>query len=354
MPGIYIGSTAGYAGKNSLALALGSAFLKEGKDVALMKPLATMPMRVGEFDADEDIAFLEETLGISQDPKLSAPIPMTRDFRVKALSGGDMGVLAKIKAAYDELSKGKDLTIVRGSSSFLTYGKAFGASGVAVAKELGLKVILVCRYDHKVDYDYILAVKEAMGDQLLGVVLNDVPQHYMDEQQELVEPFLIRHGVKVLGVIPNDPVLSSISVGRLAEQLPGKIIASQRHTDQRVESFLIGTMQVENFLTHFKKRRNCAMITGGDRSDLHLVALEGKASCLVLTGNLYPNDIILTRAEVEGIPVILTRGDTWTVAKQMESLLKQLKFRDPFKVNHCIKLVASTLDTQEIRQQLGF
>ena len=51
-----------------------------------------------------------------------------------------------------------------------------------------------------------------------------------------------------------------------------------------VENFLIGTMQVENFLTHFKKHRNSAVIVGGDRSDVQLVALEGDCPCLILTG----------------------------------------------------------------------
>ena len=83
-----------------------------------------------------------------------------------------------------------------------------------------------------------------------------------------------------------------------------------------VENFLIGTMQVENFMTHFRKHKNSAVIVGGDRSDVQLVALEGNCPCLVLTGNLYPNDIILTRSEVLSIPIVVVRDDTFTVAPQ--------------------------------------
>jgi hypothetical protein len=72
-----------------------------------------------------------------------------------------------------------------------------------------------------------------------------------------------------------------------------------------------------------------------------------------LTGNLYPNDIILTRSEVLGVPIMVVRDDTYTVAKKMETILESSKLRDPKKISHGIQLVNSILDYDRINAALG-
>ena len=160
-------------------------------------------------------------------------------------------------------------------------------------------------------------------------------------------------GVDVLGVIASDPIMSAIKVSDLAERLGGKIISAHHKADRVVENFLIGTMQVENFLTHFMRHKNSAIIVGGDRSDVQLVALEGSCPCLILTGNLYPNDIILTRSEVLQTPIIMVREDTFSVAKKMENILSRHKLRDMIKVNHGVQLVGAALNFELLKDKLG-
>ena len=83
--------------------------------------------------------------------------------------------------------------------------------------------------------------------------------------------------------------------------------------DRLVLNFLIGTMQVENFLTFFKRQKDVAVLCGGDRADLQLVALEGGCAALILTGNLYPNDMealfeeFKRQAEAKGTKVHLAK-----------------------------------------------
>ena len=58
-----------------------------------------------------------------------------------------------------------------------------------------------------------------------------------------------------------------------------------------------------------------ALITGGDRSDIHLVALETATRCLILTGNLRPMPEVVRRAEELGVPVLLVRQNTLEVVE---------------------------------------
>ena len=352
MIGIYIGSTTGYAGKNMIALSLGMKFQKEGRNVGYMKPVGAVPGKTGEKIGDEDAFFLQEILGLDEDPTLVTPVVITHDFKIKALAGECGAPMIEIKDAYEKLSAGKDVMVLGGSGSFLHSGKYCGVDGPTMVKTLGLKTILIDRYNKELNYDYLISAKEQLGDSLLGVIFNDIPAHVMDEVQNVIVPFLKNNGVKVLGIIPPDPIMKGITVRDLSDRLGGKIISVNSKSDKIVENFLIGTMQVENFMTHFKKHKNAAIIVGGDRSDVQLVALEGGAPCLILTGNLYPNDIILTRSEVLGVPIIVVRDDTYTVAKKMEDIQISHKLRDIVKINQATQIINSSVDFPAIKEAL--
>ena len=352
MAGLYIGSTGGFAGKNMIALSLGLKLQKDGHRIGYMKPVGAVPSKTGERSGDDDAFFLQGVLGLEGDPELVTPVLVTQDFKVKAFAGDCPGLIDTIKQAYATLSKDREVMIVGGSGSFLFSGKYCGVDGANVSAALDLKVLLIDRYHTDLNYDYLLRAREVLGDRLIGAVLNDIPEAAANDVQSIMVPLLERHGIAVLGMIPRDPLMSAIKVGDLAERLGGKIISVHNKSERVVENFLIGTMQVENFMTHFRRQKNSAIIVGGDRSDVQLVALEGKCPCLVLTGNLYPNDIILTRSEVLEIPIIVVRDDTYTVAKKMETILSSIKLRDIVKIKHGAQLVNSSVDMNAIKESL--
>jgi BioD-like phosphotransacetylase family protein len=224
---------------------------------------------------------------------------------------------------------------------------------ITLVKRLKLPAVVIDRFRKELAYDMLAVLKESLGDLLAGVILNDIPAEFMDELEALILPFFASRGIGVLGVIPRTAGLGAVTVADLCARLGGKIVSAHAGTERAVDTFLIGTMQVENFLTHFRRRRNAAVIVGGDRSDIQLVALEGDCPCLVLTGNLFPNDIILTRAEVLGTPIVMVREDTYSVARKMEDSLARHKLRGAAKLELGTKLVAEHLDFAQIKRALG-
>jgi uncharacterized protein len=352
MVGIYVGATSGYSGKNMIAMGIGLKLQKEGYRVGYMKPVGALPQEKNGVLGDADAFFVQDILGLSEDPTLVTPVVVDQDFKIKAFTGKSEDLMPRIKSAYEQISKDKDITIVAGSGSMYS-GKYCGVDGVSVVKALGIKSMIIDRYVKELNYDYLIAMKELLGDQLLGVLLNDIPPVFKEELDSLLHPFMESKGIKVLGKIPSDPLMGAIKVADLADRLGGKIITAQDKSERVVENFLIGTMQVENFMTHFRKSKKSAIIVGGDRSDVQLVALEGQCQCLVLTGNLYPNDIIMTRAEVLEVPIVVVRDDTFTVAKKMEAILSRHKLRDVIKIQHGSQLVSSIIDFQYMKEKLG-
>ncbi|MBU1247231.1 MAG: phosphotransacetylase family protein [Proteobacteria bacterium] len=352
MPGLYIGATSGYSGKNMVVIGLGLKLKEAGLNVGYMKPVGALPLEKDGKLGDEDAFFVQSVLGLESDAEDVTPVVVTHDFKVAAFSKACDGHLPRIVESYKKLEAGRDLMLLAGSGSMYS-GKYCGVDGITVVRELGVKAVVIDRFQKDLKYDYLVVMKEALGDQLAGVILNDIPPAFMEEVQSQIAPFLESRGVKVVGIIPSDTTMGTITVTDLADRLGGKIVSAHANADRIVERFLIGTMQVENFMTHFRKHKNSAVIVGGDRSDVQLVALEGDCPCLILTGNLYPNDIILTRSEVLKTPIIIAREDTFTVAKKMEATLSRHKLRETIKIEQGAKLIAQHLDVEYLKGELG-
>lgn len=350
--GLYIAATTQYAGKNMLSIGLGLRLQKEDINLGYMKPVGAMPPEDSDLTVDEDASFVQEVLGLDQPADLVSPVLINQDFKMRAFAGQEKDAMPDIAAAYAKLSQGRDLMLVCGTKHCLA-GKYCNLDGVHVAKALKLKTVVVDRLQNEVNYDELMCLKELLGEGMIGVVINDVPFSFMSEIDSVIKPFLERNGIQILGVIPRDPLMGSIRAHELAVGLGGRLVASQGRADGMVENFLIGTMQVENFMTYFRRNPNAAVIVGGDRADVQLVAIEGNCPCLVLTGNLYPNDIILSRADSLGVPIVMVRQDTYSIAKKMESLLNRHKMRDVMKVRQGVELINSSLDFTAIRSALG-
>jgi BioD-like phosphotransacetylase family protein len=331
---------------------LGLKFQKDGLNVGYIKPVGAMPVEKNGKLGDDDAFFVQDVLGLTEDPSLVTPVLVTADFKTRAFAGLTSDLMGEIKRSFETVSKGKDVTIVAGSGSMYS-GKYCNVDAVEVVRILGIQALVIDRFTKELNYDYLIVLKDALGDQLIGTILNDIPLDYMEELKNQVVPLLERSGVKVLGVIPRDPLLGAIQVAELAKRLGGRIVAAQHKTDRLVGNFLIGSMQVENFMTHFRKNKNTAIIMGGDRSDVQLVALEGECPCLVLTGNIYPNDIILTRAEVKEVPLIVVRDDTYSMSKKMNFILSHLKLRDMVKIQQGAQVVANNVDIAYIKEKIG-
>ena len=349
---LYIGSTAGYSGKNLVTMGIGARLKRDGLRIGYFKPLGTHPARVGDTITDEGARYIYEVLKLDDPLELICPVVMTHDLQMTGYGRDIPGLEAKIVKAYRRLSEGKDVMLVGGAGNVYT-GAFLGVSQVKLIKKLGWNVLLIDKYEGEFCLDCILAARDALGKRLIGVVLNAVTLEYRRDVEELVMTFLRRKGIEVFGALPQDDVLAAIKVEDIAEGLSAKILCAHDKLDGLVKNFLIGGMQVDKFMEYHRKAPHNAVIVGGDRSDVQMVALEGSTECLILTGDLYPNDLILARAEERGVPVMIVRDDTYSVAQKIQRLGSRLRLKEPEKVTRAIKAVDTHLDFGLLYRQLG-
>ena len=205
---------------------------------------------------------------------------------------------------------------------------SFVAAFLAVVVAAGvLTAELTVLSAHDIVTGHILAVKEQIKDRLKGVIFNRVPESKLDYANKLVKPFMESHGINVYGIIRNDPVLGAVPIADLVEELGGTVLIGEDKTDELVERFMIGAMNVSSALKHFRKARNKAVITGGDRADIQLAALETPTKTLILTGGMYPGSSVISAAQSKNVPIMVVADDTMTVVSKMDSAVSKVSVR---------------------------
>jgi hypothetical protein len=120
-----------------------------------------------------------------------------------------------------------------------------------------------------------------------------------------------------------------------------------------VETLKIGAMNVNSALKYFRKGRNMAVVTGGDRTDIQMAALETSTHCLILTGQLPPQPFILSRAEELEIPVLSVDLDTLTTVEIVDNAFGQVRLHEPIKVQCIRQMMDRHFDIDRLMSQLG-
>jgi BioD-like phosphotransacetylase family protein len=352
MVSLYIGSTKGYSGKNLTVMGIGQRFLKDGLNVGYFKPFGRLPIKVKGILTDKDAWFIHRVLMLNDPVENLCPVVMTHDMMVEGCSAEIPGLEEKILKALEAVSKEKDVVVIGGAGR-LESGKFFNISGYDLIEKLNAGVLLVDFYDREFYLDAVMDARKRLGERLLGVILNGVQAGHIEKLQDLIVPFLQRKGIPVFGILPYDAVLGSVMIADIVEALAGDVLCCRNKLDGLIEHFLIGGMQVDRALEYIRKTRNNAVIVGGDRADIHLAAIEATTQCLILTGNLYPNEIVTSRAEMRGIPIVVVRGDTYSVAKRVEELSRKLRLREKEKVYCGIRLIEEKVEFKGLYEALG-
>jgi BioD-like phosphotransacetylase family protein len=162
-------------------------------------------------------------------------------------------------------------------------------------------------------------------------------------------PFLDSRGIETVGAIPHDETLGGVTVDELASNIGAQNLTPEVDGDIRIERFSVGAMGSEAALKQFRRLRNGAVITGGDRSDIQSTALQASGvSCLILTGGFRPSNTILGTATEQEVPVLLVQSDTRTTVDRTEAHIRSGRTQRPATVERMGDLLAESVDTDTL------
>ena len=351
---IYVTSTQAYSGKSALCVGLLRRFQRDGYKVGYMKPVSTSARVVcGDQIMDEDSHFVKEAFSLPDAVEDMAPVLLHDRQVAEVLDGHKQDYATRVKAAYEQIAKGRDIVVLEGGAS-LREGWIVELAPPHVSTLLEAPEIIVVPYVHDLQVvDDLITARVRLGKTLIGGVVNSVPVHRLDLVKQKIKPYVEQHRVPILAVLPKEHVLLSASVAELRDGLCGEVLCANEHLDGLVENVVIGAMNVDSALTYFRRKANKAVITGGDRSDILLAALETSTTCLVLTGNLRPSPMIIGRAEEKGVPILMTYHDTFTVVEMIEGFFGKTRFHQQNKIDRLDAMLEQNLDFATLYGALG-
>ncbi|MGL5882315.1 MAG: phosphotransacetylase family protein [Synechococcus elongatus] len=354
-PYLLLGSTEAYSGKSALTLGIAQYFQQQGLRIAYGKPLGTCfedsSVKPGAVLIDEDVRFIAETLNLSEDQRYPTLVMLDPTSVQRRLAQTDSTDYLTQLQQYRDRPPG-DIALIEGAGR-LVDGQVFSLDLPAVAAALDAPVLLANRWSETGSVDSLLAAQQSLGDRLLGVVLNAVPRSELDHVRETLVPFLEARGIPVLGLLPQSALLRSVSVTELVSRLNAEVLCCRDRLDLMVESLTIGAMNVNSAMEYFRKGRNMAVVTGGDRADIQLAALETSTQCLILTGRVAPLPQIISRAEEMEIPILSVQLDTLTTVEIIDQAFGQVRLHEVVKAQYVSRLVREALDFPRLQSLLG-
>jgi BioD-like phosphotransacetylase family protein len=325
MKALYVTSWEGAMGKTTLCVGLGKSLEKDEQKVGYLRSAASEA-------SPEDAQFIKEVLALEEPPEaLSIP-----------------GSASDLKKAFDEITKGKDIVLVEGQGG-IGAGETVRAEKDA-AKALDAKVILILRCLKDPSWTKVIPVAQELGDSLLGIVINQVPQDKLESVKSEASSALGEQGLKLLGVLPEDRRLLGISMTELVKQLEATVMCCESSTDKLVENVMVGAMTPDSGADYFGRKDDKLVIAHGDRADLQTAALNTSTNGIVLTGGVGPVPKVRYLAEEKAVPILMTTQDTLPTLDRVIEAIEKAKFRQPAKADRAASIVAKHLDIEAVLQ----
>lgn len=343
----YLSSLSGRAGKSFLSIGFIQKLKKEGKKFAYFKPIG-VPIAAFTNKADPDVGFILNTVYKTKHPyDQISPVSVPDAYYVDLVdSSKKEEYLQKIKTAYDNISKDVDYVVIEGNPNIRKFVRV-GIDDVSIAQALGIKDLIYVSIESSDrcidDFFFTKNYFEFRSMGMLGILFNKIEFEYIPRIKELSEDHITKYKIPVVGIIEKSVELFSPRVNELMEQIGGELINDQAAAGlgNLVETYLIGAMNADGALKYLRQVKKAAFITGGDRTDLAMVALDQDVSTLILTGFIQPDMGVITAANKKGIPIILSPSDTYTTMRNLERLKPGIQEDEIAKV---LELIEKEID----------
>lgn len=340
---VIIASLRKNAGKTTVMVGMAKAL---NKKIGYLKPFGDRLIYNKKRLWDYDSALIANTFALSENPE---DMSIGFDHSKLRYMYDEKVTREKVLDLAANMAQGKDLLFVEGGRD-LAYGISVYLDAVSLARYLGGNLVIVISGDENTVFDDITYVKKNMdlsGINFKGIIINKVQN--MDDFKETYLPQIQKIGVPVRGVIPYQKDLTYFSVSYLSERLFAKVVTGEGHLNRTVKNIFIGAMSVNAALQQpLLKKEGILMITGGDRTDMILVALDYQVTGIILTNNVVPPSHIISKATERKVPMLMVPYDTYETARRIDSMEPLMTKDDKQKIELLGKLIQENVNIQEI------
>lgn len=331
------------AGKTGVIVGLAKAL---DRKIGYMKPLGDRLLYRKKLLWDQDASVITSIFGLVENPM---DMSLGFDHSKLRFMYNEKSTREKLNQAISHVGTDKEVLFVE-SGKDVYYGISVYLDALSLAEHIGGKLILVVSGDEDAVLDDLTFVKKRMDMSQIefgGVIINKL--HDVENFENTYLDSVTKMGINVLGMIPYTRDLTRFSVGYLADRLFARVVAGANGLNGVVQNVLVGAMTADAAIKKPDiKFEDSLVITGGDRSDMIVYALESKAVGIILTNNILPPSNIISQASERQIPLLLVNTDTYETAKQIDDLQPLLSKSDSTKVDLWEKLVREHVNVEKL------
>jgi uncharacterized protein len=354
IPSLYVACvTSQDIGKTALCLGLALKLREEGVNIGYFKPVGWHTSLEGEA-LDEDTLHMKKILNIEEPLELITPVLLEYQYIDQYSTVNEAYLLEKVNQAYQRVAKDKDLMIIEALHE-PCLGASLNLSATDLAKAFESHLLLLSTTNRDTALDEILFEHLSIsqrGNKFSGVIFNRVRSNFDDRIRNLIVPTLEKQRIPVWGIVPESAVLTAPTVKEIVDALSGEVLCGERNLSNQVERFLIGAMTQDSAVRYFRSAPRKAVITGGDRPDIALAALETDTSVLILTGNFHPDVRVKAKAEEMGVPIILVSYDTYKTVELVRAITGKIRVDDSKRIKEAERLVSECVKWDELLSHL--
>ena len=224
-----------------------------------------------------------------------------------------------------------------------------GGSGAAspivsgLAERLSARVVAVFGYEPDTSAVNVSGAVATLGSHLAGVMVNQTPRYRARRMAALLSE-LTAAGVPVIGALPEDRTMLSLSLDQLETNLGGRWELAPEDGDAWVDRFLIGGNIMDSGAGYFGRYDHQAVITRAERPDIQMASLMQDTRCLVLTGGSRPTEYIRVEATNRRVPVLLVDQSTVATADAVGGLFNAVAPHSLHKAERMADLLNGLVD----------
>jgi uncharacterized protein len=337
---LFIGTTGDHAGHSLVTWAIARRLVEQGFRVGFLKPFGTRRVQADGLWWDPDAILFREILDIQEALERICPYLISAEDQRER---GSQTPLQEILSLAVKAAKDKDVLIIMGADHIFLDNMSRGISDISLAAELEADFILVDRFRDKARCIYsILSASSLLKERLKGVVLNRVSPPLLQEIRDHIIPSLAKKGIPFTIALPEDPFLSFQTLGDIRDVLDGELLCGEADDlEQPVGGMTVGSSDLKGELLLFKRAYNKIILLKPDRPRREEDPTRGRRSVagILSTGGRPPPPQLLSAAQKAGIPLILVKGDTFSVLERLGQSPPPLSPQDDAKVRRMTELM---------------
>ena len=355
IPRLFVAATRQNDGKTTTCLGLFAALQARYESVGYIKPIGQRFIDIEGMKIDEDSFLLDSIFHVNVPLQSMSPVAIDSTFTRRYIEDPDgirPGLVDKIVRAFDRATFKKKAAIIEGSGH-AGVGAVCDLSNAEVAKILGAKAIIVSGGGIGRPVDEIALNKSLFdkhGVEVVGAIINKVQADKIHLIAKYTRMGLARHGVPLLGIIPEQKPLTMPNLSQVVDEVDGRWLNGRSHASHtRVRNVVVGAMAARGVIEHF--RPGTLIITPGDRDDILLAAIaaagvsgQTPVAGIVLTRNLLPHPKLMEMLSRTDIPIVICEQESYPVASAITRMTVKTQPEDADKIPLIKRLITDHVD----------